>query len=518
MVHVRGYSEDEVDFLADVLSEKILAALYDVAGRTADQLQPAVTASSSAGVGPEDVAVLTTLWAEQVDDVILPYVGQVYVGSAVTVAVGLADGFPDVALPGIPAISDDFTQTFLKTVSGNFVSIGDDVFEDVREVVVQGVKRGESIEQIAAKMRYVTEFSKTRAVEIARTVTHSAAESGSIAQMRFVGYSDENTIKEWVSAHDARVRPSHSHADNQRVPLNQSFTVGAATLDFPGDPSGPSAEIRQCRCTMFFDVDEVPKFRCAGALTAAVRTFHLDHNQKTHGRKASAAAWDETHASAQGELTPFKRVPMGYGTYSDYDTGEIHEFETTPELRGALERYFAGSRVNDSLRKRKGKPSAKDSTGGGQYERNPDYPIGHPKAYTEVSPGSDAKVDTDIIDSAMDSSVTTGDLVTYRGVESGSDTFGDSWRSDSSMEGTTFHDFAYTSTSGSVETAVDYTGEGGVLMRYAVPQGSRALGLSVDAGGGEGEIILPRGSTVRVVRDNGVDETWGVRVLDVVIE
>src|SRR5690606_4254276 len=155
MVKVRGFSEEETDALTDTLSEMILASLRRVAEQTADQLQPAVTAASSAGLSPADVSVVTELWEAEIDEQLLPFVGQVYTGSAVSVAVGLADGFPDAALPGVPMVPDEFTQAFLGTVKGNFVGIGDDVWEDVREVLVQGVKNGESIEQIAAKMRYV---------------------------------------------------------------------------------------------------------------------------------------------------------------------------------------------------------------------------------------------------------------------------------------------------------------------------------------------------------------------------
>lgn len=276
MVQVRGYSEDDVDVLADKLVIIVAESMERVVTRVASELTPSVTAglvaASSAGLSPTDLSVMTEYWLAEVDEEIVPYLSQVYTGSAATVAVGLVDGFPLADNPGVPLIPDEFTLTFLRTVTPDFVSVGDDVWEDVREILVQGVKNGESIEQIAAKMRYVSTFSTQRATEIARTATHAASESGSIAQLRFVGYTDDEVSKEWVSAHDLRVRPSHEHADNQVVPLNQPFSVGASSLDFPGDPSGPRSETRMCRCTMIFEVDNAPKMRCDSLLAAPVAT------------------------------------------------------------------------------------------------------------------------------------------------------------------------------------------------------------------------------------------------------
>lgn len=52
----------------------------------------------------------------------------------------------------------------------------------------------------------------------------------------------------WLSTIDSRTRPAHAAADGQRVPLRQPFTVGGAQLMFPGDPTGPAAQVINCRC------------------------------------------------------------------------------------------------------------------------------------------------------------------------------------------------------------------------------------------------------------------------------
>lgn len=276
MVQVRGYTEDDVDVLVDAFVPIIQASLTRAAQKTADQLKPAVTSSStrddnlvgasSAGLGPEDAAIFTQYWEEEVDGVLTSYVANVYSGSATSVAVGLGNGFPLDDLPGVPLVADEFQLTFIKSLTPEFMGIGDDVAQDVRQVLVDGVKSGESIEQIAAKMVQVAGFTEVQAKRIARTTVHASAESGSIAQLRYVGYGDDEVEKEWLSTHDGRTRETHVFADKQKVPLSGKFTVGSTHLDYPGDPLGAYSEVVNCRCTALFNIDEAPKLRCNGAL------------------------------------------------------------------------------------------------------------------------------------------------------------------------------------------------------------------------------------------------------------
>lgn len=269
MVQVRGYTEDDVDVLADEFERIIQASLRKAVASGSSNLAGAVTAASSAGLTPDDITIVSQTWQSEVDGVLVPYVGEVYSGSATAVAVGLAEGFPSAELAGIPLIADEFQLTFMKSVSGSFLSIGDDVWEDCRTVLVDGIKNGESIEQIAAKMMQVTDFTQSHATMVARTSVHSAAESGSIAQLRWMGYEDDEAEKEWLATHDGRTRPTHWHADKQKVPLSKKFNVGGSMLDFPGDPLGALDEIIQCRCTALFNINTPPKFRCDGVITAA---------------------------------------------------------------------------------------------------------------------------------------------------------------------------------------------------------------------------------------------------------
>jgi hypothetical protein len=272
MARIQGYTEDDLDVLIADFEGVVEESLRSVARGVADNLRPAVTAASSAGLGPADVMIAQQLWQEEVDGVITPYVGEVYTGSAVQVAIGLGDSFPDGALPGIPLVADEFAVTYMKTVTNRLSGVGNEVWEDIRNELLDGIHDGLSVEQIADRIANLANFEETRAHRIARTEIHAASESGSLAQMLFMGYDQGTVTKEWISTRDGRTRETHKFANGQQVGLDEMFLVGLSHLQFPGDPSGAPGETINCRCTTTFEVDEPPKFRCGdgyGNLVAA---------------------------------------------------------------------------------------------------------------------------------------------------------------------------------------------------------------------------------------------------------
>lgn len=108
------------------------------------------------------------------------------------------------------------------------------------------------------------------------------------------------------------------------------------------------------------------------------------------------------------------------------------------------------------------------------------------------------------IDRAMAQSRLPDNLVLWRGIPSGERTFGGNVARD--LTGFEWTDPAYISTSSAREIAER---GGPVLMRLATPPGTGAIRLSDF----EAEVLLQRGLTFRVVRDNGLVD--GRRLLDV---
>lgn len=56
--------------------------------------------------------------------------------------------------------------------------------------------------------------------------------------------------KQWVTRHDARVRPDHALADRQIVRIDEMFDVGGVPMRYPGDTSAPIELWINCRCVL----------------------------------------------------------------------------------------------------------------------------------------------------------------------------------------------------------------------------------------------------------------------------
>lgn len=74
---------------------------------------------------------------------------------------------------------------------------------------------------------------------------------------RFTGWLVQNGTwilgiehKRWVTRRDDAVRESHAAVDGLTIPRNQFFPVGGYSLEYPGDSSGPTEEIMNCRCVL----------------------------------------------------------------------------------------------------------------------------------------------------------------------------------------------------------------------------------------------------------------------------
>lgn len=116
------------------------------------------------------------------------------------------------------------------------------------------------VDTIAA--RYADRLLRLRGETIARTEAlqgFNQAREESIRQAINAGIVDEQqTIKIWRSASDARVRDTHASMNGQRVPLAAPFrSPSGALLKHPGDRSlgAGAGEIVNCRCVATYRVD-----------------------------------------------------------------------------------------------------------------------------------------------------------------------------------------------------------------------------------------------------------------------
>ena len=86
-----------------------------------------------------------------------------------------------------------------------------------------------------------------RANRIARTEVLTAMSLGKEAAFRNASSLIPGLKKVWISAGDPRTRDAHtsSGVDGQIRDNDKAFSNG---LQFPRDPSGPPAEVINCRC------------------------------------------------------------------------------------------------------------------------------------------------------------------------------------------------------------------------------------------------------------------------------
>lgn len=207
--------------------------------------QPQVT------VPPAALGVVTTVWSESVDAELFPYLVQTFVDAAADVYAAMPE------TTGVaPKITYDLAADYLSSASNRLKGVGDVVWNDVRAQLALGYAAGETIQQLATRVRDVAKISEPRALTIARTEVIPAANFGSLVQLQAAGFSDDECLKEWLATDDQRTRQAHRDADGQRVPLNQLFVVDGDHLRVPGDPAGRAENVINCRCSVAFVFDD----------------------------------------------------------------------------------------------------------------------------------------------------------------------------------------------------------------------------------------------------------------------
>lgn len=134
--------------------------------------------------------------------------------------------------------------------------IGPAIAQRITDALQEGAGKGEGIDDLRDRVRGAFRATEYRARMIARTevvsATNGAAHSGAGA----IVSAGMPLDKVWLAAIDNRTRASHLDADGQRVAHDQDFVVGGALMAYPGDPAGPSDEVVNCRCSIYFEPPE----------------------------------------------------------------------------------------------------------------------------------------------------------------------------------------------------------------------------------------------------------------------
>lgn len=210
--------------------------------RWLDRVRPAVR--SGGGVDPGRVSDFQQAWTDEVNVQIVPTIGGVLRDAARRVR-------------GREPEQDPWVADYLNTVGNRLVRLPDEVYGLIVAEVERGLAEGEGIPDIASRVDRVltatgSERWPHRARTVARTETIGAVNAGVFrsAMLDAEDRGDVAPFKVWLATEDVRTRPTHRDADRQRTLLSEPFQVGGAQLLFPGDPTGPAAEVINCRCSL----------------------------------------------------------------------------------------------------------------------------------------------------------------------------------------------------------------------------------------------------------------------------
>lgn len=128
--------------------------------------------------------------------------------------------------------------------------------QKINSSLIQGLLQGDSIPQIAKRLRDVVGMNKVSAVRNARTMTtgvENRARDDAVNDLRKKGIELDSV---WIATLDNRTRHSHRllHGEIKNLETGE-YSNGCR---FPGDPLGDPEEVYNCRCSQRSNVRGFP--------------------------------------------------------------------------------------------------------------------------------------------------------------------------------------------------------------------------------------------------------------------
>jgi SPP1 gp7 family putative phage head morphogenesis protein len=171
------------------------------------------------------------------------------------------------------AKTDDWLEIVTRFLETEGAKLIEDIFgttrEVVRAIIEQGVQDGDTVREIAARLRTDwPELSRIRSERIARTEVMRASNYGSVEGARDIAERAGLELqKVWYAAIDDRTRESHVYMHGEPAPLDGVFILNGIPCQYPGDSSLPAAETINCRCTMLYE-------------PVAQKAWHAERNER----------------------------------------------------------------------------------------------------------------------------------------------------------------------------------------------------------------------------------------------
>lgn len=137
-----------------------------------------------------------------------------------------------------------------KISQGLYTKLGVDVAllkKKITAEVSRSISTGKSFKETAQLLANQSRIGYNKAIRIARTEGHRIQTTATKDCMVAAKERGADIVKQWDATLDGGTRESHVAVDGEIRELDEPFSNG---LDRPGDPSGPAAEVINCRCAL----------------------------------------------------------------------------------------------------------------------------------------------------------------------------------------------------------------------------------------------------------------------------
>lgn len=123
--------------------------------------------------------------------------------------------------------------------------------KNIGTAIQQGIIQGEPIDDIAKRLRDVTDMDYSASIRNARTATIGAQNAGRMEAADRVREAGIEMVDVWSCTFDKRTRDTHIALDGQERQADGYFhTFNGDKLEYPADPNGEPSEVYNCRCRL----------------------------------------------------------------------------------------------------------------------------------------------------------------------------------------------------------------------------------------------------------------------------
>jgi HK97 family phage portal protein len=144
-------------------------------------------------------------------------------------------------------------EAWLRAKKLKITTLPETLYDSIKGHLAAGVEQGQTVTEIANRLRELEPtYQRSFAERVARTEIVGANNAGSLECYR----QNDVRQKQWSTAEDENVRDDHAEAHEQVRGIDETFVVGDAQMDAPGDQSVGPEQTCNCRCAVLPVVED----------------------------------------------------------------------------------------------------------------------------------------------------------------------------------------------------------------------------------------------------------------------